>query len=100
MSWELFKTTDAVENVSFVHALFMSDEFRDAVACTASGMVMARMVTDDVLDLKVPVYTPEKQREVVVKFDKAYEKCERILEKTSQLTHKLRAAYRSARPKP
>lgn len=75
----------------------MSDEFRDAVACTASGMVMARMVTDDVLDLKVPVYTPEKQREVGVKFDKAFEECERILEKTSQLTHELRAAYRSAR---
>lgn len=93
MNWELFQTTDAVENVSFVHALFMSDEFRDAVACTASGMVMARMVTEDVLDLKVPVYTPEKQREVVVKFDKAYEKCERILEKTSQLTHELRSAY-------
>ena len=97
MHWELFKTTDAVENVSFVHALFMSDEFRDAVACTATGMVMAKMVTEDVLDLKVPVYTPEKQREVGVKFDKAYEKCERILEKTSQLTHELRAAYRSAR---
>ena len=83
--------------MSFIHALFLSDSFRRAVDCTASGMVMSRMVVDDVLDLHVPVYTPEEQRKVAAEFDMAYAEGERLQQQATPLVRRLRSAYGSVR---
>ena len=95
----LFNTTDAVENVSFVHALFMSDEFRRAIACLSSGMVMQRTEGKLLLDLKVPVFTLEERRRVATKFDNANAKVERMQQEATILSDELRSAcYGSVRP--
>ena len=58
---------------------------------------MARLVVDDVLHLKVPVYTAEEQQKVATEFEAAVAGVEGVKQKLMPLYRELRSAYGSVR---
>jgi restriction endonuclease S subunit len=63
-------------------------------------MVMARVVVEDVLDLKVPICSSEEQQQIAADFDTAYEEAERLEQQVMpQLMDRLESAWDQGREK-